>query len=300
MNDDARYPDGVGFTWGETETVVWLAGPDGGYKKIAPELLEALQDLATGERQFDELSEEAREAIRHLEDEAYVTPGGAVTRHETPAPVRVGPRVALFVAAFVVVTGVVLAQLLGVLPGPEPNGSGALGQTAVAIAVLVVLTLCHEGGHYLAARPYFKPGIRVTLINWVFPAIVTQTNDAWRCPRSVRIWINIAGPLVDALLTVSLAAVYVLVYPESVVLSVVVSLSFFRLVFAINPLIQGDGYWILVDWLGSVNLRRTGFTDLRDGKPTGPAAYAVCSVLFSLLGGVLLAYFAYQVATGLL
>jgi len=297
MTGDERYPDGIGFVWGETESIVWLAGPEDGYKKIDPALLKLLRAIAADDRQFGELDERAREAILHLETAGYVQPGGDVVHYETPAAVTLWPRFVVFAVGFLALAGFVVGRLLGLFP-PAPLGpGGVVERTAIGIVLLTVLAIAHEAGHYYAAKPYFEPTLSLSLLNGVFPAVVTETNDAWRCPRSVRIWISLAGPLVDVVCTLVLVAIHLTVVPTLGVLGVVVTVEFLRLLFSLNPFVQGDGYWMLVDWTGQVNLQKRGLDDLRAGEITTHAVFASASILVTLAGVVLVGRFVYLIVT---
>lgn len=297
MTSDTRYPNDLGFEWGQTESVVWLAGPNSSYKKIEPELLSVLQQLAAGDRRFSELETPLQEAIVHLEDEGFLHPGGEVQRYETSNKIRIWPKIALFGVAFLVVASFVVGRLSGIVSGPPLTAWIPPKQVVLGSGLIFAFALCHEAGHYFAAKPYFDPKISFSMLNGVFPAIVTKTNDAWRCPRSVRMWINIAGPLVDSLLTVVLLAVYLLIYPDSVFLSLVVIFEFFRLFMSLNPFIQSDGYWILVDLSGEVNLRQRGLQDLRQRNITKLSVYAAGSVLFTVFGALIMLRFLYLLLT---
>jgi hypothetical protein len=284
-----------GFTWGETDDVVWLTDGEGDYKKVDPSFLATLQALARGERTRGDLSEKERVALDHLLDAGYLHPDGTVRRAETPSDIRLWPRLVAFGVAFLVLTVAVLARVLGGAATVPTVATGADLELLVELLkmtpVFVGLALVHEAGHYLASRPYFDPDVDFTLLNGVFPALVTKTNDAWRCPRNVRIWINLAGPFVDTCQTLVLVAASVFLYPGSALLAMVPVFEYFRILFALNPLVRGDGYWMVVDAFGAVNLHTRGLRDLRNRRPSLPMAYALTSSLFTVAGLGMMAYF---------
>lgn len=297
MSDDASSPR-FGFTWGRTDDVSWLADGDGNYKKIEQSFLRTLRDLATGAIDVEDLSEEERAAYDHLAEEGFIDPAGDLRHEPSPDGVTLWPRVAAFAVAFLALTGLVAARY--VLPGPiATRGDGFVNALVLwlsAIPLFLGLAVVHEAGHYAASRPYFEPSFDFTLLNGVFPSIVTNTNDAWRCPRSVRIWISLAGPFVDCLATICLALASLFVFPNARLLSLATVFEYVRILFALNPLLRGDGYWILVDWFGTVNLYTRGLGDLRDRTLSGPAAYAVGSIAFT---GAILVLVGYVVVTSL-
>ncbi len=287
-----------GFTWGETEGLVWLRDDEGNYKRVDPELLADLRALAAGERAERDLSEKKRAAVDHLREAGFLEPGGTVTEHETPPGVTLWPRVLAFGVAFALLTAYVCYRFFvaGMPGGGAMGGFGLVENLLVAIPVFVALALVHEAGHYVAARPYFRPSVDLTLLNGVFPAFVTRTNDAWRCPRSVRVWINLAGPLFDCLQCLALAALSLFVFPASYLLAVLPVFEYFRLLFSLNPFVRGDGYWMVVDWFGATNLHTRGVRDLKNLRLSVGALYAAASTAVTLFGLGMMGYFGATVA----
>lgn len=291
---DATSWTAVGFTWGETDGLHWLRRPDGQYKRVESGFLETLRDLAAGDRSATTLSADERTAVELLADEGYLHPDAAVSRLETPDPIALRPRLFAFVAAFVALSGYVAYRLLvsgTTIPTVATADVDVLSRLVVVLPVFLVLSLVHEAGHYHAASSYFDTSVEFSMLNGVFPAIVTKTNDAWRCPRSVRIWINLAGPFVDCCQCLVLAAASLVLFPESRLLALVPVFQYLRILFSLNPLIRGDGYWMLVDWFGATNLHSRGLRDLKNARPTARAAYAVGSGAFTVLGGLLMVFF---------
>ncbi|WP_226023084.1 hypothetical protein [Halomicrobium salinisoli] len=283
----------VGFTWGETEQLTWLRGPDGGYKRVDPGFLETLHAVAAGERSLADLSNEERTAFEHLRREGFLDDSGTVRRVPTPDGIRLGPRLAAFGAAFGLLTLYVAYRFTAGadVPTVATADVSVLWQMLASLPVFVGMALVHEAGHYLAARPYMDTRVEPTLLNGVFPAVVTKTNDAWRCPRSVRIWINLAGPFADALQCLALAGLSLFVWSGSALLAVVPVFEYFRILFAVNPLVRGDGYWMIVDWFGATNLYTRGKRDLKNREPTLRAAFALGSVAFTVVGAAAMAFF---------
>jgi len=299
MSDDAEGT--FGFTWGETEGLVWLRDDDGNYKRVDRELLADLRAVAAGERRVADLSEKKRAAVDHLREADFLHSGGSVTRHETPPGVTLWPRLLAFGVAFALLTAYVGYRILitgmPVGTGTVPSlGGGVVADLLLAVPVFVALALVHEAGHYFAARPYFRPSLDLTLLNGVFPAFVTRTNDAWRCPRSVRVWINLAGPFLDCLQCLVLAALSLFVFPASYLLAVLPIFEYVRLLFSLNPFVRGDGYWMLVDWFGATNLHTRGVRDLKNLEPSVGALYATLSTAVTLFGLVMMGYVAATLA----
>lgn len=287
-----RDPSTIGFTWGETEGLVWLRDEDGEYKRVDPAFASTLHALAADERTPADLTDEERAAFEHLGEEGFIDASGTVREVPTPDGIRLFWRVLAFAVAFTLLTLYVFYRLTGetAVPTVASVDLNVLEQLVASIPLFVGLALVHEAGHYLAARPHIDTSLGLTRLNGVFPAIVTKTNDAWRCPRSVRVWINLAGPFVDVLQSLVLAGLSLVVFPGSYLLAVVPVFEYFRIVFALNPLVRGDGYWVLVDWFGATNLYTRGKRDLKNAEPTTGAMYALGSVVFTLGSACLLVY----------
>lgn len=274
---------GFGFTWGETEGMLWLTDGDGEYKRIDQSTLAALR--AAADAGPGAVETETAALVDQLREEGYLRAGGEITRLPTPEDVRLAPRVAAFLVAFGALCLVVALNLGAALTFPTDPRVNLWVLPYFTLAIVV-----HESGHYLVARPHMEPSIRLGLLNKIFPAVITTTNGAWRCPRGIRIWIALAGPFAEALFALVVAAVYLVSFPGRGVLATILLVQMGRILFVLNPLVDGDGYWIVTDALGIVNLRSRGFRDLRARRATGAATYAAATVLFTLLALVVSLY----------
>lgn len=270
-----RVRQGFGYTWGKTDGTIWLRNDDGDYKRIEPSFVDPLEALARGERDPAQADPAVLEAIDLLADEGYLEPGGEIRRVETPEDIRLWPRAVLFTGLALALCSLIVAQWERIWSPP-----GSIGSTVVVPVFFVAATLVHELGHYAASKPYFEPAIGLGRLNKVVPAVVTRTGDAWQCPRNVRLWISLAGPFVDVVVTLGLAIALSL-HPEYAILGTLILLQIFRLLFVLNPLLDGDGYWLLVDFFGTHNLRNHAFRDLKQGRATPKAAFALSVVCFT-------------------
>ena len=95
-------------------------------------------------------------------------------------------------------------------------------------------------------------------------------------------WINLAGPLVDLVLTLVLAVVHLVWLPDVAFLSTIILVQLLRVVFVLNPLLEGDGYWCLSDLFGVVNLRSRGWNDFKRLRPSWYSLYTFVSVAFTV------------------
>ena len=100
----------------------------------------------------------------------------------------------------------------------------------------------------------------------VFPYAFVDTSDGWFEPRRRRLAISAAGPASDLLVggVFSLGAAFV----HGTVRDILFQLAFAAYVGAfsnLNPLLDRDGYHMLVDWLGEPGLRQRARAHLRGG-----------------------------------
>jgi putative peptide zinc metalloprotease protein len=142
----------------------------------------------------------------------------------------------------------------------------ALGAFVFFVGRLLVV-VAHETAHALTmasfGRSIGEAGVKLLL---VFPYAYVDTSDAWFEPRRRRIAVSAAGPICD--LTVGGAfALWCLATPAGTMRDVIVQLSFgayLGALFNLNPLLERDGYQILVDVLRAPGLRPRALEFLRN------------------------------------
>lgn len=149
-------------------------------------------------------------------------------------------------------------------------GIGAL----VFVAGRLALAFCHELAHGLIAesfgRPVTRAGIKVALF---FPYVFVDTTDAWFESRRRRIAVSLAGPASDIVLGGTFA-IGCLLAPAGSLRDVLFQVAFGGYVvalFNLNPLLDRDGYHVLVDVLGTPGLRRRASRRLADALSGAPA-----------------------------
>lgn len=130
---------------------------------------------------------------------------------------------------------------------------------AGSILILMLLstagTLCHEFGHASAAAHY---GCRRMSIGWglylVYTVLWTNVSEAWRLPRRQRAVIDIGGVYFESLF--QLLMVYLFVRTANPIFLFAVVMIDINIVMTLNPFIRMDGYWMMSDLFGIVNLRQ--------------------------------------------
>jgi putative peptide zinc metalloprotease protein len=214
--------------------------------------------------------------------------GGFLT-FTRPVLAAVGAVVAAGLVAFVILianrygTPFVVARRVGL---------GAL----VFVVGRFLLVVCHELAHGLIAesfgRPVSRAGLKLAL---VFPYVFVDTTDAWFESRRRRIAISLAGPLSDLTLGGAFALACLFSARGSLrdVLFQVALGGYVGALFNLNPLLERDGYHVLVDVLHEPGLRRRASKRLSDalaGTAAPPAEgdrrllrYGVASLCWSAL-----------------
>jgi putative peptide zinc metalloprotease protein len=126
-------------------------------------------------------------------------------------------------------------------------------------AALLLSFALHESAHALAVKHY---GRRVprggVMLYYGMPAAFVDTSDIWMAGRKARIVVSAAGPLCD-LLVGGVAAIAALSFPEWSLVGGAYRLAvacYVATLFNLNPLLELDGYFILVDALRLPDLRR--------------------------------------------
>jgi putative peptide zinc metalloprotease protein len=140
-----------------------------------------------------------------------------------------------------------------------------LGGVVFLVGRLMIAAL-HEAAHALTmasfGRRVGEAGIKLVLI---FPYTFVDTSDAWFEPRTRRIAVSAAGPVSDLLLGGSFALAC-LVAPAGTLRDILFQLAFgayYGALFNLNPLLERDGYQVLVDVLREPALRRRALDQLR-------------------------------------
>jgi putative peptide zinc metalloprotease protein len=141
----------------------------------------------------------------------------------------------------------------------------ALGGLVFFLGRLVVAA-AHEAAHGLTMASFGRrPGAAGLKVLLIFPYAFVDTTDAWFESRTRRIAVSAAGPVSDLVLggAFSLAC---LALPAGSVRDVVFQLAFGAYLGALlnlNPLLDRDGYHILVDVLREPGLRTRALAQLR-------------------------------------
>ncbi len=194
------------------------------------------------------------------------------------------------------------------------SSGGGWAVLRLLAANLIVITI-HELAHGLMTKHFNRELNRGGfLIYWGMPAFFVDTRDIWLSPRRHRIAVSWAGPhsglIIGGLTGLGLTAVTLFVpqYNHSFwagFLFQVGFIAYLTVFFNLNPLLELDGYFILMDWLDMPGLRQRAFQFWREKLwphfKTNPAPRDFWGKLnraervFTFFGGLALAYSAYAI-----
>lgn len=174
-------------------------------------------------------------------------------------------------------TGAVVSTLLGIVgvaafvaarPGPHQHTSGPL-VVGVIFAGYLLSILVHEAGHAFATKAAGREVLRVGVgWYWFGPVAFVDTSDVWLATRAQRLLVSLAGPLADLLLGgVFAVAAWFAAGAAAVVLWELAALSYLAVALNLNPLMEYDGYYTLMDFVRRPNLRAEALGWMRTGLP---------------------------------
>jgi hypothetical protein len=130
--------------------------------------------------------------------------------------------------------------------------------------LLAFATVCiHELGHAAASRRFgCEHGEIGFCLYLIFPALYLDLSRSWGLPRYQRAVIDLGGIYFQLLTTVPLYLLYLLT--AKAYFAGAIRLVDIMVLCAINPLLKFDGYWLLVDLSGLVNLQARSLALLKD------------------------------------
>jgi putative peptide zinc metalloprotease protein len=178
----------------------------------------------------------------------------------------------------------------------------------VAIAVMflasIVVVFWHESGHALTCKA-FRRRIRRAGMMFYYgrPAFFVDASDMWMAARSARITVSLAGPAVNVLIGSTLA-ILALLLPRSTatqVLFVAAFVSYLHGLVNLNPLLELDGYYVLIDWLQTGQLRLKSFAFVRNdllAKIRARARFTHEEITYGIYGVLAMAFTTLTVLVG--
>lgn len=149
------------------------------------------------------------------------------------------------------------------------GGSVALGLVTLVAAQFVSIML-HELAHALTVKHYGREVRSAGVMIYMgLPGFFVDTTDIWMERKRARLAVSWAGPF-SGLVLAGLASAVITLWPDFALNSVLLRFGFltYLLVFLnLNPLLQLDGYYLLMDWLEIPMLRNKSLAFIRHGLP---------------------------------
>ncbi len=156
-------------------------------------------------------------------------------------------------------------SVFGLLPDPKVGDSAAMGML-VLLGLNYGCVAIHEFAHALTCKHY---GAQVNgagaMLYFGMPAFYIDTTDIWTRPARARIATSWAGPY-SGLVLAGLCSILIWVNPTSPFNMTLHRLAFlwvYILLFNLIPLLELDGYYMLIDWLDIPMLRARSLTFIR-------------------------------------
>lgn len=132
----------------------------------------------------------------------------------------------------------------------------------------VVALLIHELGHALTVKAFRRKVSRVGIgWYWFSPIAFVDTSDMWLASRLPRIVVSAAGPYTNFVMG-GIAALASFYTSNPTVMAVLWQFAFMQYMTGVsnlNPLLELDGYYMLMDWLERPNLRAHSLRWLGNG-----------------------------------
>ncbi|WP_172622791.1 cyclic nucleotide-binding domain-containing protein [Aquicella siphonis] len=136
-----------------------------------------------------------------------------------------------------------------------------------AISISMAAAILHELAHAFTTK-FYKREIKNFGIGWFWlgPVAFCDTSDMWLNPKNQRIHVDLAGMYCDIILA-GLASLCALAATNSYIeifLWLFALFNYISVMRNLNPIIELDGYYTLMDWSGRDNLRLDAVTFIAD------------------------------------
>jgi len=172
------------------------------------------------------------------------------------------PAMILFIILSVVGIPLFIWEFIrGDYPLFQTAGSYGLGILTLLLLNIVILFI-HEHGHGLTVKFYGRKIISGgIMLYWGTPCMFVDTTDMWLGTRKQRIAVSWAGPYAGLIIG-SVCAILIALFPSSAMAPFLFQAAFLGMLNVLvnmNPLLEWDGYYILVNYLEIPGLRAKSF-----------------------------------------
>lgn len=178
-------------------------------------------------------------------------------------------RLSLALLAFIAAAG--LAAFFYVVPLGKTAFSADSRLKWLIVPAYLVCTLLHEAAHAFTTK-HFGRQVNGAGFGWYRfgPVAFIDTSDMWLGGKWERIAVTAAGPAMNLILA-GLASLLMLFSSDTAVLAGLwqfAVLTYILVLLNLNPLLELDGYYLLMDWLERPNLRTKALAWLMRGLPS--------------------------------
>ena len=152
-----------------------------------------------------------------------------------------------------------------------PQGKAAIASDPrlkwLILPAWLIGTALHECAHAFTTK-YYGQQVNGVGIGWYRfgPVAFIDTSDMWLAEKWERIAVTAAGPLMNMILA-GIASLLILVSSNRFVIAGLwqfAVLTYVLVLLNLNPLLELDGYYLLMDWLERPNLRTKALSWLRN------------------------------------
>ena len=177
----------------------------------------------------------------------------------------------------------------GAYPLLQAGDSYGLGLMVLLLANYIMVFF-HESGHALAVKHFGRSVLKGGMLFYYgSPAYYIDTTDIWMAPKAARIATSLAGPAADMILS-GLFALAALLFPASAFspfLFKLAAVGYLGVLMNLAPVMELDGYYILMDWLEIPLLRKKSLAFVRGPvwqKVRERARFSREDVIFAIYG----------------
>ena len=168
---------------------------------------------------------------------------------------------------YVVLIMFFIASLFSVLLGSVIYKDGIWGTNSTLLNTffgllitylgVIIIGLLHEFGHASAATYYKQPSESIGFgFYLVFPVFYSEVTKIWNLPKWKRVVVNLGGVYFQLILNVLFYLFYVSTSSVEIklIIKFFVNANLILLVYALNPFLRNDGYWVYSDMFDIPNL----------------------------------------------
>jgi hypothetical protein len=146
---------------------------------------------------------------------------------------------------------------------PRPAISFGPSDILLCYFLAILTALVHEFGHATACRRYAcEHGAIGFLLYIVFPSLYVDLSRTWRLTSKQRAVVDVGGVYFQLLTTIPLYLIYLLT--GSAHCAVTILAVDVMVLLSLNPILKFDGYWLLVDLSGLINLRARSWRVIKE------------------------------------